>query len=259
MPKVLEKLTLYMEEAAAFRSTIIGALIYPAVMFTVCLLAVIVFAVVIGPTFEKIFKDLGTEMPALTVAVMAFFKIIQTKSWLIILCGVGGFFLLKNRISTASGKRAFEKFLFGLPVFGGVFKLIVVEKFTGQMAILIDSGVPILFALEITEKLVENETCSDVIKKVGAGVREGRYIADMLEESSFFPTMAVQMIRVGEETGELGQMMNHVAVFYKKQAHDFMKALGTLIEPVMLVVMGGIIGTLVVAMFLPILSLSTGG
>ena len=259
MPKVLEKLTLYMEEAAAFRGHIIGALIYPAVLFTICMGAVIVFAVVIGPTFEKIFLDMKINLPPITAGMMGLFKFIQTKFFFLIGGGVGGFFLFSNYIKTDLGRRNFENFLFALPGFGNVFKLIVVEKFCSQMAILIESGVPILYALEISERLVDNSVCAKHIKHVRDGVREGRLLAEPMEQSGFFPSMAVQMIRVGEETGELGQMLKHVAVFYKKQVEGVMKTFGTLVEPVMLVVMGGIIGTMVVAMFLPILSLSTGG
>ena len=259
MPKVLEKLTLYMEEAAAFRGHIIGSLIYPGVLFTICIGAVLVFAVVIGPTFERIFLDMKINLPPITSAMMGLFKFIQTKFLLIIAAFVGAFFVFKNYIKTPLGRKNFESFLFGLPGFGNIFKLIVVEKFCSQMAILIESGVPILYALEIAERLVDNLVCGEHIKHIREGVREGRLLAEPMEQSGFFPSMAVQMIRVGEETGELGQMLNHVAVFYKKQVEGVMKTFGTLIEPVMLVVMGGIIGTMVVAMFLPILSLSTGG
>ena len=259
MPKVLEKLTLYMEEAAAFRSHIIGALVYPGVLFTICMGAVVVFAVVIGPTFEKIFLDMQINLPPITAGMMGLFKFIQTKFLLIVMAGVGAFFIFKAYVKTTLGRTNFEGFLFSLPGFGNVFKLIVVEKFCSQMAILIDSGVPILYALEIAERLVDNLVCGKHIKYIRDGVREGRLLAEPMEQSAFFPSMAVQMIRVGEETGELGQMLKHVAVFYKKQVEGVMKAFGTLIEPVMLVVMGGIIGSMVVAMFLPILSLSTGG
>jgi type IV pilus assembly protein PilC len=259
MPKVLEKLTLYMEEAAAFRSHIIGALIYPGVLFTICVGAILVFAVVIGPTFERIFADMNVKLPVITQMLMGLFKIVQTKFLFIIGGFVGAFFIFKSYIKTSVGRKNFELFLFGLPGFGNVFKLIVVEKFCSQMAILIDSGVPILYALEIAERLVDNLVCAEHIKHVRDGVREGRLLAEPMEQSGFFPPMAVQMIRVGEETGELGQMLNHVAVFYKKQVEAVMKTFGTLIEPVMLVVMGGIIGVMVVAMFMPILSLSTGG
>jgi type IV pilus assembly protein PilC len=259
MPAVLEKLTLYMEEAAAFRGHIIGALIYPGVLFTICMGAVIVFAVVIGPTFEKIFLDMKINLPPITAMMMSLFKFIQTKFLLLAGGAAGAFFLFKSYIKTDMGRRNFEDFLFGLPGFGNVFRLIVVEKFCSQMAILIDSGVPILHSLEIAERLVDNTVCGKHIKHIRDGVREGRLLAEPMEQSGFFPPMAVQMIRVGEETGELGQMLNHIAVFYKKQVEGVMKTFGVLIEPVMLVVMGGIIGTMVVAMFLPILSLSTGG
>lgn len=259
MPKVLEKLTIYMEEAAAFRGHIIGALIYPGILFSICVGAILVFALVIGPTFERIFLDMQVKLPAITQALMTFFKIIQTKFFFIVGGVAAIIFIFKNYIKTPVGRHNFEVFLFGLPGFGNVFKLIVVEKFSSQMAILIESGVPILYALEIAERLVDNTVCAEQIKNVREGVREGRLLADPMEQGGFFPPMAIQMIRVGEETGELGNMLNHVAVFYKRQVEDVMKTFGTLIEPVMLVVMGGIIGVIVVAMFLPILSLSTGG
>ncbi len=259
MPAVLEKLTEYMEEAAAFKSAVVGALVYPAVLFFVCTGAVVAFAVFIGPTFERIFKDMGMQLPGITSAVLAMFKIIRTQFLFIIGAGIGGWFMFKGYIKTDIGRRNFESFLFRMPVFGKIFKLIIVEKFTSQMAMLVDSGVPILYALEISERLVDNLVCAEVIKGVREAVREGRLLADPMETSGFFPPMAVQMIRVGEETGELGKMLNHVAIYYKRNVKDFLKSFGTLIEPVMLIVMGGIIGVLIIAMFLPILTMSTGG
>jgi type IV pilus assembly protein PilC len=116
--------------------------------------------------------------------------------------------------------------------------------------------VPILYALEITEKLVENITCSVIVAQIREAVREGKLLADPMFESNFFPPMAVQMIKVGEETGQLGKMLKHVAEFYERTVSEFMKRIGTIIEPVMLVFMGGIIGTIVLAMFLPLFSLT---
>src|SRR5208283_4320290 len=111
------------------------------------------------------------------------------------------------------GRVQFEQVIYSLPVIGNLTKLIVVERFAAQMAILIESGVPILYALEITEKLVDNKTCGFVVAQVREGVREGKGMADALLEAGFFPMMAVQMIKVGEETGELGKMLKHVADF----------------------------------------------
>ncbi|MBF0484969.1 MAG: type II secretion system F family protein [Candidatus Omnitrophica bacterium] len=259
MPKILIKLTEYMEQAAQFQSQITGALIYPAVLVCICIGAILVFALFVGPTFEKIFKDMHIQLPGITVMMLAFFSFIKTKILYLVGGIILGLFLFKNYIKTRPGRLAWEAFLFSMPVGGPVIKLVVIEKFASQMAILVESGVPILYALEISERLVDNLICGSVIKDIREAVKEGKLLADPMERSNFFPPMAVQMIRVGEETGELGQMLNHVARFYKSQVEEFVKRFGTLIEPFMLVFMGIIIGTIVVSMFLPILSLSTGG
>ncbi len=259
MPKVLLQLTLYMEQEAAFRAAVLGAMIYPLVLFCICSLAIICFAVFIGPTFEKIFKDMHATLPGITVWLLYCFKVIKEKFILLAAGTAGIIYMFKAYISAGPGRWQFESILFNLPVFGKVFKLLVVEKFTSQMAILVDSGVPILYALEISERLVDNLICADVIKQIRNGVREGKLLAEPMEQSNFFPSMAVQMIRVGEETGELGKMLNHVASYYKKNIESFMKAFGTMIEPLMLVVMGSIIGVIITAMFMPILTLATGG
>lgn len=259
MPQVLKKLTEYMEEAAKFKAQIIGAMMYPAILLVVASLAILAFALFIGPVFEKIFKDMNMTLPVITTIMLAAFYIIRTKFFWIIGGIVVMVFLFKNYIKTPSGRRQLESFLFALPVVGPVIKLIIIEKFASQMAILIDSGVPILYALEISEKLVDNLICGEVIASVREAVKEGKLLADPMERSGFFTPMTVQMIRVGEETGELGKMLNHIASYYKATVEEFMKRLGTLVEPVMLVFMGGVVGTIVISMFLPLLSLSSGG
>ncbi|MBI3314345.1 MAG: type II secretion system F family protein [Candidatus Omnitrophica bacterium] len=258
MPMVLNKLAFYTEQEAAFRSTIVSAMIYPAVLFFISIGAVLFFALFVGPKFETIFKGMGTELPGLTVAVLGVFYVLKHHFIWIVLTVAGFMFLLRKYIGTDQGRLAFENVMFHLPAVGGVYKLIVVERFASQMAILMDSGVPILYALEITEKLVSNKTCSLIIAQVRESVREGKLLADPMGESGFFPSMAVQMIKVGEETGELGKMLKHVSGFYQRNVEAFMKRFGTLIEPVMLVFMGGLIGTIVLAMFLPLFSLSGG-
>ncbi|NTV28879.1 MAG: type II secretion system F family protein [Candidatus Omnitrophica bacterium] len=259
MPQVLKKLTEYMEEAAKFRAQIIGAMIYPGILLTVACMAVMAFALFIGPTFEKIFKDMNIPLPGITVVMLTIFSILRTKLYLIIILIVVAVFVFKNYVKTPVGRRQFETLIFALPIVGPIAKLVVIEKFTSQMAILIDSGVPILYALEISEKLVDNLVCGEVISGVRDAVREGQLLAEPMEKSGFFPPMTVQMIRVGEETGELGKMLNHVANYYKSVVEEFMRRIGTLIEPVMLVFMGGIVGAIVISMFVPLLSLSTGG
>ncbi len=156
------------------------------------------------------------------------------------------------------GELQYESIIYKLPVIGDITKLIVVERFAAQMATLTESGVPILYALEITGKLVNNKTCGLVVAQVREGVSEGKGMADCLMKSEFFPMMAVQMIKVGEETGELGKMLKHVAEFYQANVEAFMKRFGTLIEPFMLIFMAVIIGTIVISIFLPLFKLGQG-
>lgn len=259
LPQILQKLTTYVEEDARFRSHIISALIYPAVLLFVCIAAILFFALFVGPTFEGIFKEMGTDLPGLTVAMLGFFKFIKTQFILIALVIAGLVFLFRWYVRTPAGRWQWEVVVFSMPLLGPVARLIVIERFTSQMAVLIDSGVPILYALEISERLVDNLICGQVVRQIREAVREGKLLAQPMDASGFFPPMAVQMVKVGEETGELGKMLNHIAKYYKQNIEDFMKRIGTLIEPVMLIIMGGIIGVIVISMFLPLFNLAGGG
>lgn len=255
MPQVLEKLAVFMEQQAAFRSIIISAIIYPCILLMVCLGAIGFFAFFVGPKFEAIYTSMGKQLPAFTKLLLAVFKFIKQNILFLVAGCFAASFMFGQYIKTAVGQMQFEKFVFALPTFGMITKKIVVERFASQMSILIDSGVPILYALEISEKLVENRTCGLIISDIRDSVREGKMLAEPMELSGFFPPMAVQMIKVGEETGELSKMLKHVSAFFQREVEAFMKRFGTLIEPLMLVVMGGVIGTIVLAMFLPMFSM----
>jgi type II secretory pathway component PulF len=256
MPSVLNKLAEYTEQQAAFKSTIVSAMVYPIILFFVCIGAIAFFALFVAPRFESIFASMKLELPLITKVLLAFFKFVKGNFILIIASMVGGIYVLKQYVKTSAGRMMYETMMFSLPTVGTIYKLIIVDRFTSQMAILVDSGVPILYALEITEKLVSNKTCGIVIAQVREGVREGKSLAEPMQESDFFPSMAVQMIKVGEETGELGKMLGHVSAFYQSNVAAFMKRIGTLIEPFMLIFMGGVIGTIVIAMFMPMFNLT---
>ena len=255
MPLVLNKLAKHVEQEAAFQSAIISALVYPIILLVVCIGAVVFFALVVGPRFEDVFNSMHAELPLMTRCLLGFFDFV--KHYILFIFGGSflTFLVLKFYISTPMGTLQYEKTMFQLPIIGDITRLIVVERFTAQMAILIESGVPILYALEISEKLVNNKTCGLVISQVREGVREGKGLADALMEGAFFPMMAVQMIKVGEETGELGKMLKHVAEFYQANVEAFMKRFGTLIEPFILVFMAVVIGTIVISIFLPLFKL----
>lgn len=259
MPQVLNKLAFYLEQQAAFNSTIISAVMYPVILFFICMGAVSFFALFVGPRFETIFKTMDVELPLITVILLTTFRIIkQNFLWITFAIGAFVFFFRKYK-KTPHGRLQCEKFIFGIPTIGNVYRLIVVERFSSQMAILIDSGVPILHALDIASRLVNNLVCAKVVGEIKESVRQGELLAAPMEKSGFFPSMAIQMITVGEETGELSKMLNHVANYYQTTVETFMQRFGTLIEPFMLVFMGGVIGIIVLAMFLPMFNMAQLG
>ena len=259
IPTVLNKLAFYLEQQSSFRAKIISGIIYPAILFFVAMGAVAFFALFVGPRFEAIFISMGAQLPLITVVLLAVFKFIKTYFLLLIGSIILFIILLRKYIQTYHGKLQFEKFMFDLPVFGEIFQLIIIERFASQMAILIDAGVPILYSLEITERLVNNNTCALIINKVKEGVKEGELLVAPMERSGFFPPMFIQMIMVGEETGELSKMLKHVARFYQDTVETFMTRFATIIEPFMLIFMGVVIGTIVVAMFLPMFNIAQIG
>jgi type IV pilus assembly protein PilC len=258
MPLVLNKLAKHVEQEAAFRSAIISAMIYPCILAVVSIGAVMFFALFVGPRFEDIFTSMHADLPMMTKALLGTFDFIK-HNFLWIVGFVAALVMGANvYISTPNGRLQFEKLIYATPILGEITTLIIVERFAAQMAILIESGVPILYSLEITGKMVDNKTCSVEIAKIHDGVSQGNTIATMMEQGKFFPVMTVQMIKVGEETGELGKMLKHVATFYQNSVEAFMKRFGTVIEPVMLVFMAVVIGIIVISIFLPLFKLGQG-
>ncbi len=256
MPQVLNKLTFYLEQQAAFRSSIISAIMYPIILFFVSIGAICFFALVVGPHFENVFKSMNVQLPFITRALLGTFRFVREQFPLLFFMIATGIFFFYQWSRTRTGKLQIEKFMLGLPTIGNIYRLIIIERFSSQMSILVDSGVPILHALDITQRLVNNLTCSRIVGDIKESVRQGELLALPMQRSEFFPGMAIQMISVGEETGELSKMLKHVADFYQSTIETFMKRLGVVIEPFMLVFMGAVIGVIVVAMFLPMFNLT---
>jgi type IV pilus assembly protein PilC len=259
MPKILDKLAFYLEQQASFQSSIISAIIYPCILFSVALLAILVFAVFVGPKFEQVFTSMKVPLPMITSTLLVIFRFIKTHLLLLFLAFAILIFFLKQYTKTYFGKLLAERFCFSFPTLGYIYKLIIVERFSSQLALLVDSGVPILHALDISQRLVNNHTCAIIIGEVKEGVRQGEMLVRPMEKSGFFPPMATQMIAGGEESGELSKMLKHVSIFYQKTVETFMKRFGTIIEPVMLIFMAVVVGTIVAAMFMPMFNLATLG
>jgi len=256
---VLGRLASYLERNASFRKKIISALIYPAILMFAGIGALLFLTLRIIPTFTKLFEGFNIELPALTKAIILFSSFLR-HYFLFILGGiVVGAFLFKKFIATKDGRMAYERIKFKLPVFGEFFRALIVERFSSNMSTLLESGVPILYSLEISERSVDNFIMADLIRTIKEDVRQGKSLSRPLEQSGFFEPMVVQMISIGEEIGELPQMFKKINAFYQEYVETFLVRFTSMFEPIMLIFMGLIIGLLVVGMFLPIFKIAQIG
>lgn len=256
---VLGRLATYLERRAAFKAKIISALMYPAILMVVGLGALLFLTVKIIPTFAELFKGFNVSLPVFTQMLIKVSYFIRKGSLGIIVGIIVFSFLFGRYIKTREGRKRFEQVQFKLPVFGEFFRSLVVERFSSEMSTLIESGVPLLYSLEITEHSVSNLVMAEIVHKIKEDVREGKPLNKSLERSRFFEPMVVQMVAIGEEIGELPQMFKRINTFYEEYTETFLARFTAMFEPLMLIFMGGVIGLMVVGMFLPIFQIATIG
>ena len=259
LPIVLERLVAYLEARAAFKRKLVSALIYPLVLLIVALAAIAVFLCFIIPKFAMIFESFNKKLPPPTLILVSVSNLL-TKNFFLIFAGIcATVFLFVKYFKTRAGKLRLDNFVLNAPALREFFRLAEIEKFCSGMTTLLESGVPILFALEISERSSGNAIVQDIIKKIKDNVREGKPLVTPMEESGFFPPMITQMVNIGEEIGELDKMFKKIAYFYSELLETRITRLTTLFEPVMIVFMGIVIGGMVVAMFLPIFDIANIG
>jgi len=253
---VLNRLAAYLEKEAEFRNKVISALVYPAILTFAGLGALLFMSLVIVPTFAEIFKGFDITLPFLTQILVGISDFLRKYLIILLLLIGGAIFAFGKYIQTKAGKRSFEKFKFKLPVFGEFFLAFNIERFSSEMGTLLESGVPIFYSLEIAERSANNLTMADKIRKIKEDVREGKPMRDSFERSGFFEPMVVQMVSIGEEIGELPQMFKRIHTFYEEYCDTFLARFISMFEPFVLVFLGGVIGIMVVGMFLPIFELT---
>jgi type IV pilus assembly protein PilC len=256
LPNVLDRLAFYLEEDAAFRSKIISALMYPGVLLFVSLSAVVFFVLKIVPTFATILTNFGVELPLATRLLIGFSEILTKRLfWL-----VGGIavivFLFRKFSSKPPFDRILENMRFKTPILGEIYRYLLLERFSTTMSILIESGVPILYALEISERSAESMRMKETIGYIKKSVKEGRSMAAPMEKSDIFTPMVIQMVAIGEEIGELANMLKRISKYYQEFLATFIARVATLFEPLMIVFIGIIIGAMVISIFLPIFSMA---
>lgn len=256
---VLNRLAAYLERDAAFRRRIISALIYPMILLVAGLGALLFLTIKIIPTFAQLFQGFKMKLPFLTQVLISVSTFLRKYFIVILAALIAGFILIKRYIATISGRRNFEKLKFNLPVFGEFFRVLIIERFSSEMSTLVESGVPILYSLEITEHSVDNLIMAEVIRKIKDDVRDGKSLSSALEKYGFFEPMVIQMVSIGEEIGELSNMFKRLNTFYQEYVETFLTRFTALFEPIMLIFMAAIIGTMVIGMFLPIFQIAQLG
>jgi type IV pilus assembly protein PilC len=254
---VFQRLAAYIEKAAALKRKVKSAMIYPSSIIGVACLVVIFMLTFVIPTFTKMFKDLRAEMPLPTQVVVWLSEFVRSYILLMIAGAIGCVFALRAYYRTERGRSTIDALLLKFPVIGTLIRKVAVARFTRTLGTLVSSGVPILEGLRITARTAGNRVVEKAVMQCRAAVTEGKTLAEPLKASGVFPPMVIQMISVGEQTGALDAMLSKIADFYDDEVDTAVGALMALLEPVMIVVLGVIIGGLVVAMYLPIFKLVT--
>ena len=235
-------------------------MIYPIVVLTIAVGITFFLLTVIVPKFELIFKDMlnGRPLPGLTQFVIDVSRFCQDYWWAIIGAGFGLFVAYKAFASRPAGKGALARLFLRTPLFGALIRKSSISRFSRTLGTLVTSGVPILQALNITKETAGNAVIADAIAKVHDSVKEGERIIQPLEASRVFPPMVISMIDVGEETGQLPEMLLKIAEVYDDEVDNAVAGLTSLLEPVMIVLLALIVGTIVIALFLPLISIISG-
>lgn len=256
LDEVLVRLANFMESQAKLKSRIMSAMMYPAIMLCIGGMIMLLLFIVVIPRITKIFEQVKAQLPIQTRLLIFTADIVKGYWWLLILLCGGGVYLFLRWKRTEKGRGIWDRFVLGAPVFGQVVRMVAVARFSRTLATLLRSGVPVLSALDIVRDVVSNQKLAEVIDTARDAIREGESIAKPIERSRQFPPIVTHMIAIGEKSGQLEEMLEHVADNYDFQVNQKIDGLTSLLEPVMIVGMGAGVGYVVFAILLPILQLS---
>lgn len=255
---ILDRLSGYLESSESIKGKVKSAMTYPILVGCVAIGATTFLIVAVIPNFANIFKDMGAKLPLPTRAVLALSYLLTHYFYLFVGIPVALFITFRQlNTRVATFKYKVDEIKLKVPMFGIMLKKMAISKFTRTLGTLIKSGVPILQALETVAKTSGNKVIEGTIMDAREAIREGEKISEPLKKSGVFPPMVIQMIAVGEETGSLDTMLSKVADFYDREVDDAIKGLTSMMEPLIIVFMGGAIGTIVLAMFLPMMEMTS--
>jgi type IV pilus assembly protein PilC len=253
---ILQRLADFMERTEALRRKIIGAMIYPSAVIFFAMAIVLGLMIVVVPKFEKIFADQGDDLPAITASLLGFSEWIVGGGWMWIIGFPVGIILLTRILRATEGGSFFlDKVKLKIPVLGAITGKSSIARFSRTLGTLLSAGVPILDALAITADTAGNEVYTRALRKVRESIREGESIAKPLRQARVVDSMVTNMIDVGEETGELDNMLTKIADNYEEEVEVMVSGMVSLLEPVMVITLGGIVGYIVVALFMPMVAM----
>ncbi len=254
----LDRLADFLDEQVRFRGRFAAALADPALMTVIGVGVLFFLFAFVMPRVVGMFEDMRQQLPFITLALLFVVKVVSSFWWALLIALGGAGYYLRRYFATPAGKAWLDARMLRLPVFGRLIRMIAISRFTRTLGTLLQSGVPALTALDIVRSVVGNTVLADAVYKARENVREGEPIADPLRRSGLFPPVVVQMVAVGEKSGELEKMLLKISDSFDRAVETRITALMSLLEPVIILVMGLIIGFIVVAILLPILQMSTG-
>ena len=256
---VLVRLADFTEGQAKLRSKVLGAMIYPAIMSTVGLLLMVMLLTYVVPKVTKIFEDVHATLPLPTKILIGLSGALTHYWYLFLIIVPAAIYSWKRFLKSPKGRDWWDRKLLTMPVAGRINRLIIVSRFSRTLATLLSSGVPLLNALDIVKNIISNSKLKAVIELTRDNVREGQGVAETLKRSGEFPPLVTHMISIGEKTGELERMLERIADTYDTDVDNALSTLTTLLEPIMILVMAGVVSFIVMSILLPILKLNQLG
>lgn len=253
---VLHRLADYTEDQMKLQRKIIGAMTYPALMLLFAVFVVFLLMIVVIPKISKLFEDINATLPIQTRMLIGVSNFVGSWWFIILPLLIGGVIMIRRYISTEEGRQNYDRFILKVPIFGGLVKMLATARFSNTLATLLASGVPMLTAMDIVKTVVGNWVFTEVIEKARENVREGESLAAPIQRSQVFDPLVSHMISVGERSGELENMLQHVSDAYENQIDAKITQLTSLLEPLILVGMGVIVGFVVLSIMLPIMQLN---
>jgi len=256
MATVLDRLALYLERSQALKETVRSALVYPMILGFVAGGSILLLLIFVVPRFQNMFSKMGQELPLATQIVFAMGDFISTYWWVIVLLIIIIVRVIKSHLAIAENAYAWDKKQLTLPLWGDFKSKVETARFTRTLATLLENGLPILTALNLVKDVLSNRLFTETVDHAVEQLRHGHALSDSLLKEKVMPKLAVQMIKVGEEAGDMGPMLTKVADVYDKEVNSSIKRLLTLLEPAMIIIMGVVVGGIIVAILMAMLSIN---